>query len=163
MFNQFLKIQLTKTGRGLFTSVDIPADTPIIEITGDVLIYENLPDANDQVITQVGPNIYIGRSGTIDDAIAHSCSPNCLLHCVGNRAILYSMYFIKAGSEITFDYSASSNESKESWAMHCKCGESNCRKIISGFQYLDSKMQEEYKQNGMAAFYLTYPIIMNRE
>lgn len=163
MYNQYLKVQPTKTGSGVFTTVDIPANVPIIEITGQIYIYEQLPDPNDQVVTQVGPNIYIGRSGTIDDHIAHSCNPNSLLHCVGNRAIIYSMYVIKAGNEITFDYSTSSNESLDSWKMHCKCGDPNCRKVISGFQYLEAKLQEEYKEKGVAALFLTHPIFMKRD
>lgn len=162
MYNQYLKIKPTKRGFGVFTTVTIPADTPIIEFTGDVKPYSQLSDPNDSEILQVGPDLYICRSGSIDDAIAHSCNPNCLIHCVGSRAIVYSMYVINAGSELTFDYSSSSNETTESWKMDCQCGQPNCRKVISGFQYLDPKIQEEYKQKGIAALYLTNPIFMKK-
>jgi hypothetical protein len=136
MYNQYLKVQPTKKGMGVFTTVDIPANVPIIEITGKVYTESELPDPTDSVITQVGPNIYIGRSGTIDDFIDHSCNPNCLIHCIGNRAIIYSMHVITAGNEITFDYSTSSTDTLDSWNMKCQCRNPNCRKVISGFQYL---------------------------
>lgn len=162
MYNQYLKRQPNKIGQGVFTTVDIAANVPIIEVTGTVYAEQDLPNPNDPSLLQVGPNTFIGPSGTVDDHINHSCNPNCMVHIVGNRAIVYSMYLIKAGTELTFDYSTSSTDTRDKWNMKCKCDSHNCRENISGYQYLDVKLQEEYKQRGMIPLFLTHPIFMKR-
>lgn len=162
MYNEYLKVLPCKNGKGVFTTVDIPANVPIIEVTGTVYAEKDLPDPNHPALLQVGPNIFIGPSGTTDDYINHSCNPNCLLHIVGNRAIVYSMYVIKAGNELTFDYSTSSTDTHDKWKMECNCEDYNCRGVISGYQYLDAKLQEEYKKKGMIPIFLTNPIFMKR-
>ena len=162
MYNNYLKVKPSKTGAGVFTSIEIPANVPVIEITGDVFTEDKLPDPNHPALIQIGTNVFIGPSGTVDDYINHSCNPNCLLHIVGNRAIIYSMYVIKAGSEITFDYSTSSTDTLDKWQMECKCGSFNCRKIISGLHYLDDSLKEEYKERGMIPTFISNPIFMKR-
>jgi hypothetical protein len=162
MYNKHLVVKPNKTGVGVFTTVEIPAGEPIIEVTGQVYTEEKLPDPNDPALIQIGPNIFIGPSGTIDDFIGHSCSPNCLLRAVGNRAIIYSMYVIRANTEITFDYSTSSTDTLDKWQMNCNCGAFNCRRVISGYQYLDENLKEEYKKRGMIPLFLTNPIFLKR-
>lgn len=157
MYNQYLEVKPSKNGLGVFTSVEIPADVPIIEITGDIYSEDKLPDPNHPGVLQVGPNTFLGPSGTIDDHIGHSCNPNCLMHVVGNRAILYSIYVIPKGYELTFDYSTTSTDSIDKWKIDCICGSNNCRKVISGFHYLDKNLQEEYKKKGMVPLFLSEP------
>src|SRR5271156_4346544 len=100
MYKQYVKIQESKTGKGLFSSVRIPADAIILEITGPVLADRDIDKKADmETYLQVGPNTFIGPSGDIDDFINHHCDPNCKLHVVGNRAFLYSLYVIPAGAE----------------------------------------------------------------
>lgn len=158
MYNKYLKVQQSKTGAmGTFTTIDIPANVPIIEITGTIYTDKTLPDPNDPTVLQVGPDTFIGPSGGCDDSIQHSCDPNCLIHVVGNRAILYSMYVIKAGMEITFDYSTTSTDTLDTWKMDCKCGSVNCRKIISGFQCLDEKTKKEMLDKNIVPIYIARP------
>ena len=85
----------------------------------------------------------------VDDQVRHSCNPNCYIHAVGKRAFLYSLYQIKANNELTFDYSTTSTDTLEDWKLDCKCNSYNCRKTISGMQYLDPKLLQEYKDKGM--------------
>lgn len=162
MYNQYLQIKPSNNGNGIFTTIDIPANKPIMEIMGEVYTENNLPDPNHPALIQVGPNTFIGPSGTTDDFINHSCNPNCFIHVVGNRAILYSMYLIKAEYELTFDYSTSSTDTLDSWQMNCNCGSNNCRKIISGFQYLDKSLQDEYKKKGIIPQFITHPIFLSK-
>lgn len=158
MYNQYLKVHNSKTGNGIFTTVDIPAGVPIIEMTGTVYKESELPDPNHPALLQVGLDAFIGPSGATDDYINHSCNPNCLMKIVGNRAIVYSLHLIKADSELTFDYSTTSTDSLEKWKMDCACGSFNCRKVISGYQYLDDKLKEEYLKKGMIPMFLTTSI-----
>ena len=162
MYKNYLKT-LNKNGKtGVFISIDIPANSPIIEFTGD--FFTKLELKHDMLeVLQVGENYYMGPSGDLDDYIAHSCNPNCYIKVLGNRAILYSLYVIKAGSEITFDYSTSSTDDpKTGWSMKCNCGDPNCRKIISGFSSLTPELQQEYKDKKIAASFLVEPVLIRK-
>lgn len=155
MYNQYLKIKTTNTGKGVFTQVDIPPGVPIIEVTGDVHTEQSMPNPQNSAWLQVTNKFFIGPSGAVDDQIRHSCDPNCYIHAVGKRAILYSIYLIKAGSEITFDYSTTSTDTLDKWKLDCKCLSYKCRKVISGFQYLSEEVKEEYRKKGILPLFLT--------
>lgn len=164
MYKQYLKIKAAKhgIGDGVFTTIKIPADVPILEFTGNLYTEDSLPDPNHQAILQIGPNLFYGPSGDVDDYINHSCNPNCMLHIVGNRAILYSLYVIPADTELTFDYSTSSTDSLEKWSMNCLCGSPNCRKVISGYHLLDDSTKQNLKNKGMVPLFITNPIFMKK-
>lgn len=162
MFRQYLSTQDTKRGKGVFSSIAIPAGQPILEITG-TLYQGSLPIGTPPAeYLQVGPNSYLGMSGTLDDHIAHSCDPNCWMQVVGNRAILYSLYVIPKDGELTFDYATTSNEMPEQWTMMCKCGSFKCRKVVSGYSSLSGSLQAEYKSKGMIPLFLTRPDLVQR-
>lgn len=163
MYLQYLKVKPCKTGLGVFTNVQIPANVPILEVRGNIYLEKDLPDPNHPTLLQVGPNTFIGPSGGVDDSINHSCNPNCMMHVVGNRAILYSLYVIPAGSELTFDYSTTATDSYEKWSMTCLCGQVNCRKVISGFQNLDPELQQSLIKKGLVPLYITNPNMIQKK
>jgi hypothetical protein len=159
MYWTYLKV-LTKNNKvGVYTTVDIPAKTPIIEFSGNYFTKEELKHPHDKIL-QIGENMYLGPSGSIDDKIAHSCNPNCRVSIVGYRAILYSLYVIRNGSEVTFDYSTTSTDSD--WEMDCKCGSQNCRKVISSFSSLKPELQKEYTDKKIAAAFLINPTFIRK-
>lgn len=150
---EYLKLKPSRLGsQGIFTTVKIKRNIPIIEVTGDLFTSTNLPDS--PAMLQVGPDLFIGPSGGIDDHMNHSCDPNCYLHIVGNRAIAYALYDIQADSELTFDYSTSSTDTLDVWQMKCNCGSVNCRNIISGLHYLSPAAREEMKKKGMLPLFM---------
>lgn len=161
MYKNFLKIKDSKTGKGVFTIIDIPANSPICHFKGNIYTSDNLSYSEDQIL-QIGPNLYLGPSGEIDDYINHSCDPNCTLHIVGNKAMLYSLYLIPINYELTFDYSTSSTTNKDNWNMKCNCNSYKCRKNISGIQYVDEKTKEEYKNKNMLPLFMKYDIFMKK-
>lgn len=153
LYKTFLKVKPTKTGKGVFSEIQIPAGSPIVEITGDRYIQD--PVAGQKAVwTQIGPKHFVGGSGGVEDQLRHSCDPNCYLYVVGNRAILYSLYQIRAGMELTIDYSVTSTDTLDTWQMNCKCGSGKCRKIISGFQYLPTEVVEDYKKKNILPLFL---------
>ena len=157
MYIQYLKVKPSGTGQGVFTSVQIPSDVPILEVRGPIYLEQDLPDPNHPALLQIGTNTFIGPSGGADDYLNHSCNPNCMVHVAGNRAVLYSLYVIQAGAELTFDYSLSSTDTADKWTMNCQCGQNNCRKMISGFQYLDPTLQKILIDKNMVPLYITQP------
>ena len=156
MFNKYLEMKSSGAGTGVFTKLQIPANVPIIEFTGDIIPKDKL-DLDPLQFLQVGSDRFIGPSGATDDYINHSCNPNCFVHIVGNRAMLYSAYVIIKGAELTFDYSTSSTDTMDTWKMNCKCGAHRCRKIISGYQYLSEDVKKEYIAKGMVPVFITNP------
>lgn len=163
MYKPYLKVEATKHGNGTFTTVRIPADTPVMEMTGTVVLDRDIPaDADMNLYLQVGPNTYLGPSGEADDFVSHSCDPNCKVHVVGNRAILWSLYVIPAGAEITFDWATTSTDTLSTWKMNCKCGSYKCRKVISGYPTLDPALQNNYKSRDMLPMYITWPGLMQK-
>lgn len=160
MFGHKLQINKSKNGmgNGLFTDIDIPANKPIIQVNGEIHTKKTMPDPNHPAWCQISPTLFIGPSGSYDDYVNHSCEPNSYLCIVGKRAILYSLFLIRAGSEITFDYSTTSTQSLDEWNMACFCGTQKCRNIISGYQYLEPDLKKIYESRGMIPMYLTNPM-----
>jgi hypothetical protein len=153
MYKQYLKTIDNPWGIKVISKIDIPARQPIMEMTGNLL--ETLDRQDPNLCLQVSNVFHIGPSGDVDDQINHSCNPNCYLHIAGVRAILYSLFTIKAGTELTFDYSLSSTDTYDTWKMDCKCMSYDCRKVISGFQYLSDEIKEKYKKLGIVPIFLT--------
>lgn len=165
MFNKYLEKTTINKRKGVITKVKIPKRVPICEIRGPIYTEEQIDTfTTDKTANclQIGPNLYIGPNGSLTDSIRHSCSPNCVLHISGTRAILYSLYVIKPGAELTYDYSSSSTDTYETWNMNCTCGSYTCRKNISGFFTLPTQLQEEYKQKEIAALFIRVPIFTRK-
>lgn len=150
---QNLKVIDTNRGKGVITLHDIPADTVIFEFKGNKFDRESVAHGFEQIL-QIGNDRFLGPSGDVDDYINHSCNPNSGLHIVGPRAFLISIHQIPANTEITFDYSTTSNDTLEQWKVECKCGFYKCRKTISGYQYLDKETKERYEKLGIIPKYL---------
>lgn len=156
-FHKNLKIKETKDkGRGLFSEVPLAAGDIIFEFGGDILtaaqVKERKIDFNNTL--QIGLDKYLGLSGDLDDYINHSCNPNCGVRIVGSRALLLTLWEVKPGMELTFDYSTTSSDTKENWTLNCLCGSANCRKEISGYQYLDASLKDFYESRNVVPDYL---------
>src|SRR5437868_5144002 len=104
MYTQYLEVKPCKIGFGLFTKKEIPAGVPITEFKGDICLLDQLPE-DSSTFLQIGPNWFLTPTSTVEgvDYINHNCDPNCHIHVVGSRAILYSLYVIPKGAELTFD------------------------------------------------------------
>lgn len=157
-FKKNLEKRKTAKGLGIFAKVDMPKDTVIFEFHGEILTKDKIPNPlkpEDDHYLQIGLDTFIGPSGDLDDYINHSCAPNSGVYIVGHRALLKAIMLIKAGAEITFDYSTTSTDTPDIWNMVCKCGHASCRKNVSGFKTLDKKQQESYQALGIVPSYLT--------
>jgi SET domain len=164
MYSQYLVVEDTKIGKGTFTTVQIPVNSMIIELSGPVVVERDIPPADLPNYLQIGPNTFMGPSGGgMPEYLNHSCDPNCKIHIVGNRAFLYSLYVIPINNELTFDYSSTSTDSLENWQMLCKCSSPKCRKVISGAKYLPSDTYDQYKIHGMFPLYITEPGILQKK
>ena len=147
MHSNLTVIDVPLKGEGIFAKGDIQPKSIILEFKGEVFTTATLPDyfLKHNLYLQIGTDTFLGASGWVDDIVNHSCNPNSRVHIVGNRAFLISLYLIKSGMEVTFDYSTTSTDTTDIWSMNCRCGVYGCRKVISGYQYLDATTQQKYE------------------
>lgn len=123
-------------GKGLFALVNIPAQTRIIEYTGEHISREE--EMKREVENDKRHETYIlrisdhesidGKELRNDGRFAnHSCSPNADFEIVGSRAWISSIQPIKKGEEITIDYAFPAEDQLEP----CHCGSSTCRGYLN--------------------------------
>jgi SET domain-containing protein len=137
-------------GRGVFTEELIPASSLIIRFSGPFLRY-NQTTASTYAL-QIGPDLYIGASGGLDDFINHSCDPNAGLQITGTTADLHAIRDIQAGEEIFFDYSTTLDE--DDFTMSCLCGAPSCRRTIRDGKYLPEEVWRRYLGLGIIPEYV---------
>lgn len=142
-------------GKTVFANRDFKKGEEIIEFKGKLFTSEQLPTPYDKVedhYVQIGKNLYMGPSGSIDNFFNHSCNPNSGLKINIEKVILIAIKNIKTKEEITFDYSTTMDE--DDWELNCKCDSKNCRKIIRDFKYLSEEIQQKYIKLGIVPEYI---------
>ena len=68
----------------------------------------------------------------------HSCEPNLGLQ---GQIAFVAMRDISADEELTFDYAMTDDESYE---MECNCGAPDCRRVITGHDWMKVELQRKY-------------------
>ena len=69
----------------------------------------------------------------------HSCAPNCVIL---GRTRIVALSTIEKGEEVTIDYST--NVGWDGFAMECRCGSDQCRKVVRSYRYLDPILKGRY-------------------
>ena len=107
---------------------------------------------------QASQHSYIlsGRESEPGDMLNHSCNPNC--GAVG-IATIKAMKQIEVGDEITFDYAMTDASPYDEFV--CFCGETNCRKNITGNDWQNQEIQKKYK--GYFSAYVESLILSSRK
>jgi hypothetical protein len=136
-------------GRGVFALEPIAAATTLLRFTGPLLRHHQT-DAQTLAV-QIGPDLYLGASGGLDDCVNHSCRPNAGLRIDELSVELIALREISAGEEISFDYSTTMDE--DDFEMPCQCGEESCRKLIRDFKHLPMDLQRRYAKLGVVPRY----------
>ena len=142
-----LEIRQGVAGRGVFTVEPICAAP----------ISSNSParccgttDTTPQTLAlQIGPDLYLGGSGGLDDCVNHSCQPNAGMIIKGTEVNLIAITDIPAGSEIFFDYSTTMDE--DDFEFDCLCGAPLCRGRVRDFKHLSPALRAHLRQAGNCA------------
>jgi len=145
-----LEVREATDGRGVFAGERIPAGALIERFTGPFLRYDQT-DA-DTYALQIGPDLYIGGSGGVDDLFNHSCDPNAWVKIEGTSAELRAIRDIALGEEICFDYSTILDEGD--FTMRCRCGSASCRGIIGDGRDLPAEVWGRYLELGILPGYV---------
>ena len=133
------------TGRGLFANRSFEPGDGILNLGGprydrDHPIHGTETGAN---LLQTGPTTYIllDPPGVFAN---HSCNPNA---GIARNRRLVAIRPILRGDEITFDYSTTMDE--DFWTLECRCGEPNCRGIVTDFKNLPPELRAAYLDRGV--------------
>jgi len=131
-----------KKGKGVFALKDIKKNELIM-----IRDYSKLKrfKAGDKRLSKSNHVDYVGNGKYVVDKspnsyLNHSCNPNTKTVVISkNRAKNYATTNIKAGEELTHNYSATKREIQDArkkgiyvWKMKCKCGSKNCKKTVMG-------------------------------
>jgi hypothetical protein len=154
MFKKFAIKDTSKYGKGVFASRDIKKGEVIRVFGGKTM---GINDFVEQVNTdkediddplQVGKRTYLNLDKT-SRSFNHSCDPNAALR---KRSELFALQDIPKGKEITYDYSLTIAPTK--WAMRCKCGSKNCRKVLGDVLSVPKTRLTEYRRLGALQEYM---------
>ena len=93
----------------------------------------------------IGPTTEAEREGG-KMHLNHSCDPNL---GVQGQIVFVALRDITAGEELTFDYAMTDDEPYE---MECNCKTPVCRKVITGQDWMQKKVQLKY--NGYFSWFI---------
>lgn len=123
-------------GRGLFTTVDIPARTEVIRFGGYfVPIAERYAYHAVQPGTTVGIADFVLLAEPVDgakdpsDYINHSCRPTLGM---ADAVTMLALVDVPAGGELTADYAYWEADPGYQMRSRCECGAAGCRGRITG-------------------------------
>lgn len=93
---------------------------------------------------QIDDDLFIGPEHPDERASAmmylnHSCEPN--VGVIGQISF-HAMRDIAVGEELAFDYATGDDDD---WTMECRCGEANCRGVVTGQDWRKPELQEKYR------------------
>lgn len=133
-----------RKGLGVFTSMLVKKDDLLIVFGGRVLSTSQLallPDHLDMAIQIEEEHFYVPvdlDNLGVAERINHSCNPNAGFN---NQISVVAMRDIKAGEEISIDYATC--DARPEIKLKCQCGAGNCRKYITGNDWLLPEVQGE--------------------
>jgi len=145
------------SGRGVFASQEIPKNSTICFMIGEICSIDEMIKRVDSGIERDSDPLGIDDELYLDLEVIyrtfnHSCSPNAFLR---GKNELVALKDIKEGEEITYDYSTTMNDNEEKikssggtlWTCKCNCGSQNCRGIIDQFKNLPKNTRDFYIKN----------------
>jgi len=134
-------------GRGLFATADIAKDEFVAVKGGHIVDRETL---REKITPRLGPveiqidnDLYIAPLTDEERELSmlysnHSCDANL---GVRGEITFVAMRDIRAGEELTHDWAMTDDDD---YSVECKCGASNCRKIVTGKDWQRPDLQKRY-------------------
>lgn len=141
---QGLEVRETGSARGksLFATRVFAAGDIIWELQGKMWDWDDVSLENVNCI-QIGPRTYLMDGSGLQDFLNHSCDPSAGIRITGTEVTLVAIRDIRAGEEVTFDYSTTVDEDFYT-LKNCRCGSPTCRGTIRDFKHLPRDLQEKY-------------------
>jgi len=90
-------------------------------------------------VLEIGPGLYLGSSGGVDDLVNHSCEPDCVAFVDGKTVGLRAIRDIAPGEELTYDYSTMMLTDPTRFV--CACGAASCRGVVTRWSELPAAVR----------------------
>ena len=135
----------TVAGRGLFTTVDLPAGTVVSRLGGrlvDTATLRSMANAADGELDAVvvDDDLHlVPAPGNLNRFVNHTCDPG--LGWVDAYS-LATRADVAAGSELLVDYAMSVVD--EAWFLRCHCASYRCRQMVEGSDWRIPQLQQRY-------------------
>jgi uncharacterized protein len=131
-------------GRGLFTTVDLPAGTVVSRLGGTLVDTAELQGhlaASDSYVDSVvvDEDLHLLLAPGDNRFGNHSCDPN--LGWV-DAYTLATIVPVAEGEELLTDYAMSTVD--ESWFLRCHCPSYRCRQMVEGSDWRIPQLQRRY-------------------
>ena len=148
-----VQVEIVRNGRGIVTRRDFAAGELVSRIRGKIVSASTVWrywDRDPQLAANcirfdaerfLNPHLQIGAFAN------HSCRPNAALMREGKTLVLRAIAPIKAGGEVTHDYSTYIG-ADDVWTMRCNCGERTCRGTVRRFDRLPERTLKRYVKLG---------------
>jgi SET domain-containing protein len=140
--SQKVKLRRSKKfGRGIYAVKPIRKGEFIAAFNGTVYD-DDFEDWTEDLLNhaiQIGPALWRDSAG-IARYVNHSCNPNC---GIKDYVKIVAMRAIRAGEQITWDYEMT--EKNPTWRMRCRCGFSDCRRVIGNYARMPERFRRRYK------------------
>ena len=146
---ELLQVRFGISGRGVFALQAMESGRELLRYEGPHLTYAQTTPQT--LAVQIGPDLYLGESGRMDDFVNHSCEPNAGLVINGLDVRLIAIRSIAVGEEICFDYSTTMDE--DDFEMKCLCGRPTCRGLVRDFKHLSADLRRKYITLGVVPAY----------
>jgi uncharacterized protein len=135
-------------GRGLFAIADIAKDE-IVAVKGGRIVdrktlRERITPRLGPVEIQIDDHLFIAPVTDEERELSmlysnHSCDANLGMR---GEITFVAMRAIRAGEELTHDWAMTDDDE---YSLECKCGASNCRKIVTGKDWQRPELQKRYR------------------
>lgn len=137
--------QPDKGGQSVVAAEAIAAHEVVAVWGGDIVTGERLRELDpiaQRYSVQVEENLYLVTPRTPDpaDLINHSCNPNLGM---SGQIVLVALREIAPGEEVTIDYAMVDGTPYDEF--DCECGAPNCRKRVTGNDWSDPSLWEQYE------------------
>jgi hypothetical protein len=138
------RLNLDKGGFGLYAREPVPAGELLVVWGGRVVDFATLatlPEHRQARSVQVEEGLYLVPVVDDDpaDHVNHCCDPNAGLR---GQIGLVALRDIEPGEEICFDYAMTDASPYDEF--DCECGAAQCRKHITGNDWMLPEVQEKY-------------------
>jgi len=132
-------------GKGGFARMDIPAGARVIEYVGEFISKrESLArcERGEEYIFAIDEEHDLDGNVDWNPArfLNHSCEPNCEALFVDGRIWIVAIRDVRAGEELTFNYSYDLEDYRE---HPCRCGAKGCVGFIVAEEFFDHVRRRE--------------------
>lgn len=136
-------------GTGGFARADIPSGTRVIEYVGELITkQESLArcERSNEYIFAIDDQHDLDGNVDWNPArfLNHSCEPNCEAQFLEGRIWLVAIREIRAGEELTFNYSYDLEDYRE---HPCHCGAKSCVGYIVAEEFFPHVMLKSIRNN----------------